>query len=56
MLKVIFYLKSGKFNKNGESPIYARISFKKQSFTMAAGKSILKERWQCTDSNLVKCK
>ncbi|OXG09682.1 site-specific recombinase XerD [Flavobacterium araucananum] len=50
MLKVIFYLKAGKFNKSGESPIYARISFKKQSITMAAGKSILKERWQFTDN------
>jgi site-specific recombinase XerD len=50
MLKVIFYLKAGKFNKNGESPIYARISFRKQSFTMAVGKSILKERWQFTDN------
>ena len=50
MLKVIFYLKAGKFNKNGESPIYARISYKKQSITMAAGKSILKERWQFTDN------
>ncbi|KFF13734.1 site-specific integrase [Flavobacterium hydatis] len=50
MLKVIFYLKAGKFNKNGESPIYARISFKKQSSTMAVGKSILKERWQFTDN------
>ncbi|GIQ57887.1 transposase [Flavobacterium collinsii] len=50
MLKVIFYLKTGKFNKSGESPIYARISYKKQSITMAAGKSILKERWQFTDN------
>lgn len=51
MLKVIFYLKSGKFNKNGESPIFARISYNKQSITMATGKSIFKERWQLT-SNL----
>ncbi|OXB10160.1 tyrosine type site-specific recombinase [Flavobacterium plurextorum] len=50
MLKVIFYLKAGKFNKSGESPIYARISYKKQSITMASGKSILKERWQFTDN------
>nr|WP_315225090.1 phage integrase SAM-like domain-containing protein [uncultured Flavobacterium sp.] len=50
MLKVIFYLKAGKFNKSGESPIYARISYKNQSITMAAGKSILKERWQFTDN------
>ncbi|MFV5703006.1 phage integrase SAM-like domain-containing protein [Flavobacterium sp. XS2P12] len=48
MLKVIFYLKSGKFNKNGESPIFARISYNKQSITMSTGKSIFKERWQLT--------
>lgn len=48
MLKVIFYLKSGKFNKNGESPIFARISYNKQSITMVTGKSIFKERWQLT--------
>jgi site-specific recombinase XerD len=48
MLKVIFYLKSGKFNKNGESPIFARLSYNKQSITMATGKAIVKERWQLT--------
>jgi site-specific recombinase XerD len=50
MLKVIFYLKSGKFNKNGESPIFARISYNKQSITMATGKSMFKERWQLTNN------
>ncbi|PBI83242.1 hypothetical protein BSF41_45960 [Flavobacterium sp. ACN2] len=50
MLKIIFYLKAGKFNKSGESPIYARISYKKQSITMVVGKSILKERWRFTDN------
>ncbi len=48
MLKVIFYLKSGKDNKKGESPIFARISHHQQSITMSTGKSILKERWQFT--------
>ncbi|MDI5950234.1 phage integrase SAM-like domain-containing protein [Flavobacterium sp. LB2P84] len=48
MLKVIFYLKAGKANKKGESPIFARISYNQQSITMATGKSILKERWQFT--------
>ena len=48
MLKVIFYLKSGKDNKKGESPIFARISYHQQSITMSTGKSILKERWQFT--------
>lgn len=48
MLKVIFYLKAGKENKKGESPIFARISYNQQSITMSTGKSILKERWQFT--------
>ncbi|MEZ7506083.1 phage integrase SAM-like domain-containing protein [Flavobacterium sp. Arc2] len=48
MLKVIFYLKAGKANKKGESPIFARISYNQQSITMTTGKSILKERWQFT--------
>jgi site-specific recombinase XerD len=50
MLKVIFYLKSGKFNKNGESPIFARITCNQKSITMAIRKSILKERWQLTNN------
>jgi len=48
MLKVIFYLKAGKANKKGESPIFARISYNQKSITMATGKSISKERWQFT--------
>ncbi len=50
MLKIIFYLKSGKANKKGESPIFARISHNQKSITMATGKSILKERWQFTNN------
>jgi len=45
MLKVIFYLKAGKTTKSGQSPIFAKISFKQESITMATGKSITKERW-----------
>lgn len=48
MLKVIFYLKAGKVNKKGESPIFARISLNEKSTTIATGKSISKERWQFT--------
>ena len=50
MLKIIFYLKSGKDNKKGESPIFARISYNQKSTTMATGKYILKERWQFTNN------
>jgi len=50
MLKIIFYLKSGKDNKKGESPIFARISYNQKSTTLATGKYILKERWQFTNN------
>ncbi len=50
MLKVIFYIKTEKANKNGQSPIIAKISFKQKSITMATGKSISKERWQFTNN------
>lgn len=50
MLKIIFYLKAGKVNKKGESPIFARITYNQKSTTMATGKSILKERWQFTNN------
>ncbi|KDN54661.1 site-specific integrase [Flavobacterium seoulense] len=50
MLKIIFYLKSGKDNKKGESPIFARVSYNQKSTTMATGKYILKERWKFTNN------
>lgn len=51
MLKVIFYQKSDKVDKNGESPIFARLSFKNQQISISTRKSISKERWHST-SNL----
>lgn len=50
MIKVIFYLKPGKTDKNGEEPIYARISFNHQKITISTGKSIFKERWLFTNN------
>ena len=51
MIKVFFYLKASKTAKNGESPIFARITIPGQTITVSTGKSIAKERWQLT-SNL----
>ncbi|MCV9926323.1 site-specific integrase [Flavobacterium sp. LS1R49] len=48
MLKVIFYLKYAKVGKNGESPIFARISCKNKTISMSTGKFISKERWVFT--------
>ena len=50
MLKVIFYQKSDKVNKNGESPIYARLSYNDKQILMSTGQAILKERWTSTNN------
>lgn len=56
MLKVIFYQKSDKVNKNGESPIYARLSYNDKQILMSTGQAISKERWTSTNNlrNLLK--
>lgn len=50
MLKVIFYQKSDKVDKNGESPIFARLSFNNQKISISTGKAISKERWAFTNN------
>ncbi len=50
MLKVIFYQKSDKVNKNGESPIYARLSYIDKQILMSTGQAISKERWTSTNN------
>jgi hypothetical protein len=50
MLKVIFYQKSDRVNKNGESPIYARLSYNDRQISMSTGQAILKERWASTNN------
>jgi CRISPR/Cas system CMR-associated protein Cmr5 small subunit len=50
MLKVIFYLKAEKVDKNGVSPVFARISCKKRTIAISTGKSISKERWLFTNN------
>jgi hypothetical protein len=50
MLKVIFYIKAQKANKDGLSPIFAKISLNNESISIATGKSITKERWQLTNN------
>ena len=49
MLKVIFYIKSQKANKNGEAPIFARVSYKTDETAMSTGKSIRLDRWEETN-------
>lgn len=50
MVKVIFYLKAEKVDKNGESPVFGRISSRKKTIAISTGKSISKERWLFTNN------
>ena len=50
MLKVNFYLKTDKANKNGLSPIFAKVSLNNESTTISMGKVIARERWQTTNN------
>lgn len=45
MLKIIFFIKSGKINLNGECPIFAKINLGTKTTTMSTGKSINPDRW-----------
>jgi site-specific recombinase XerD len=45
MLKTIFLLKSGRVNRDGESSIILRLSYKNKIITIASGKYISKEKW-----------
>ena len=40
-----FYLRSGKKNSKGQSPIYFRITLNCQRIELATGKSILSDNW-----------
>lgn len=50
MLKVFFYQKSDRVNKNGESPIYARLSYNDKQISISTGQAISKERWANTNN------
>ena len=49
MLKVNFYIRTQKENKNGECPILAKISYRQKHVAMATGKSISVNRWESTN-------
>ncbi|TXD53656.1 site-specific integrase [Polaribacter sp. IC063] len=49
MIKTFFYLKTDKQNKEGESPIYAKIELQGKTTTLSSGKFISKERWVFTN-------
>lgn len=50
MLKVLFYQKSDRVYKNGESPIYARLSYNEKQILISTGQVISKERWVSTNN------
>jgi len=45
MLKTIFLLKSERVNRDGESSIILRLSYKNKRITISSGKFISKQRW-----------
>lgn len=49
MLKIYFYLKSEKVNKNGECPIYARLWHDQNSVAITTRQYISPERWEYTN-------
>lgn len=49
MLKIYFYLKSEKVNKNGECPIYARLWHNHNSIAITTRQYISPERWEYTN-------
>lgn len=49
MLKIFFYIKTGKTRQNGEAPIYAKIQLGNQCISMSTGKYISLERWTFTN-------
>jgi len=48
MLHIIYFIKTEKTKQNGEAPIYAKISYHRQSLTMSVRQSISEERWNAT--------
>ncbi|MFH7002142.1 site-specific integrase [Flavobacterium bizetiae] len=50
MLKVLFYQKSDKVNKTGESPIFARLNYNSKNVSISTGQAISKERWASTNN------
>jgi len=49
MIKTFFYLKTDKQNKEGQSPIFAKLKLQGKTTTLSTGKFISKERWTFTN-------
>jgi integrase len=49
MIKIFFYIKTGKMRVNGLCPIIARVVVGQKTTTISTGKLILPERWQATE-------
>ena len=52
-LNLLFYIKKSKCLRNGESPIYLRITVDKQQAELAMNKSIMQNEW-CSEKCLAK--
>jgi site-specific recombinase XerD len=50
MVKIFYFIKTEKANKNGQSPIYAKIQYQRQTITMSTRQSMSDERWRFTNN------
>jgi integrase len=50
MLKIIFFIRTGKVNSNGECPIYSKVTYQGQTISISTRKSISKHRWSFTNN------
>jgi site-specific recombinase XerD len=49
MLQIVYFIRTGKARKNGESPIFAKIKFHNQTISMSTRQYISAERWEFTN-------
>lgn len=50
MLKIIFFIRTGKANSNGDCPIYAKVTYQGKTISISTRKSISKHRWGFTNN------
>jgi len=50
MLKIIFFIRTGKANSNGECPIYSKVTYQGKTISISTRKSISKIRWSFTNN------
>jgi site-specific recombinase XerD len=49
MLQIVYFIRTGKARKNGESPIFLKIKYQNQTISMSTRQYISAERWEFTN-------